>query len=141
MPCSLVKVNRCFGGTYHLYLQGQIVGPARSQYEARSSACSSSVTSVDFHWTTRRYILDRKIELFKIIHLRVAKNAANILYQLRDIASHAGLCAMELLPNHLTRHLHTSTSVPIKQMTLQVSATTGFPCVAEKHDLPHTQST
>jgi hypothetical protein len=30
MPCSPVKVNRGFGETYHLYLQGQRVSQARN---------------------------------------------------------------------------------------------------------------
>jgi hypothetical protein len=30
-PCSQLKVNRRFGGTYRLYLQGQIISRARNQ--------------------------------------------------------------------------------------------------------------
>jgi hypothetical protein len=37
MPCSPLKVNRRFGGTYRLYLQGGRISQAGNQRE--SSAC------------------------------------------------------------------------------------------------------
>jgi hypothetical protein len=46
-PCSLLSVNRRFGGTYRLHLQGRRIGRARNQRASRS---------VDTQWTTRRYI-------------------------------------------------------------------------------------
>jgi hypothetical protein len=74
-PCSPLKVNRRFGGTYRLNLQGRRMSRARNQRESRYKAgaftlvsCStyystlkmeairSSETSVDFQRTTLRYI-------------------------------------------------------------------------------------
>jgi hypothetical protein len=63
-PCSPLNVNRCFGGTYDLHLQGLTISPARYQRESRQQAeptlkmetIYSSKTSVDFQWTIQRYI-------------------------------------------------------------------------------------
>jgi hypothetical protein len=49
MTCGPLKVNGSFGGTYCLHLQG-------GKYVA-----SRAETSVDFQWTTRRYILEHRI--------------------------------------------------------------------------------
>jgi hypothetical protein len=38
MPCSTLKINRRFGGTYRLYLQGRRINRARSQLESMSQA-------------------------------------------------------------------------------------------------------
>jgi hypothetical protein len=38
MLCSLLNVNRCFGGTYRLHLQGRRIGRARNQCESRQQA-------------------------------------------------------------------------------------------------------
>jgi hypothetical protein len=72
--CSPLKVNRCFGGTCRLQLQGRRISPARNQRKSRWQAeltlvsCSaysstlkmeamfSSKTSVNFQRTTQRYI-------------------------------------------------------------------------------------
>jgi hypothetical protein len=51
-PCSPLKVNRHFGGTYRLLLQGRRISRARNQRESRWQA----ETSVDTQRTTRRYI-------------------------------------------------------------------------------------
>jgi hypothetical protein len=37
-PCSLLKVNRRFGGTYRLYIQGRRISRARNQRESRWQA-------------------------------------------------------------------------------------------------------
>jgi hypothetical protein len=37
-PCSLLKVNRRFGETYHLHLQGGKISRARNQRESRWQA-------------------------------------------------------------------------------------------------------
>jgi hypothetical protein len=73
-PCSPLKVNRYFGGTCCLHLQGRKIGQARNQREPESKqsftlvsclaysstlkmeATCSSETSADFQRTTRRYI-------------------------------------------------------------------------------------
>jgi hypothetical protein len=62
-PCSLLKVNRCFGGPYRLYLQGRSLPPAFilvscSTYTStlKIEAICSNETSVEFQRTTRRYI-------------------------------------------------------------------------------------
>jgi hypothetical protein len=70
--CSLLKVNRRFGGTYPLHLQGRrkfrAINKSGSRLQADLVSCSaysstlkiesicSSTTSVDFKRTTRRYI-------------------------------------------------------------------------------------
>jgi hypothetical protein len=36
MPCSPLKVNRRFGGTYRLHLQGRRINQARNQRESGS---------------------------------------------------------------------------------------------------------
>jgi hypothetical protein len=65
-PCSPLKVNRTFGATCRLHLQGRSIRQGRNQHEAGSklSTCSllvyslacSSKTSVGFQRTTLRYI-------------------------------------------------------------------------------------
>jgi hypothetical protein len=82
-PCSPLKVNQHFGGTYSLQLQGRRISLARNQrgsgWQAKPAStlvsCSAysstlkmevicySETSVDFQRTTQRYI--QKIGLFK----------------------------------------------------------------------------
>jgi hypothetical protein len=37
-PCSPLSVNRRFGGTYRLYLQGKKISSARNQRESRGQA-------------------------------------------------------------------------------------------------------
>jgi hypothetical protein len=57
-PCSLLRCNRCFGGTYCLHLQGRRKfqqEPASKQVASRSAICSSE-TSVACQQTTRRHI-------------------------------------------------------------------------------------
>jgi hypothetical protein len=64
-PCSPLKVNRRFGGTCRIHLQGRRINQARNQHESCSLAYSSTLkmeatcfseTSVDFQQTTRHYI-------------------------------------------------------------------------------------
>jgi hypothetical protein len=63
-PCSLLKVNRHFGGTYRLHLQDQQSLPPAfmlascSAYSStlKMEAIYSSETSVDFQRIIRRYI-------------------------------------------------------------------------------------
>jgi hypothetical protein len=76
-PCSPLKVNWRFGGTYRLHLQGRRISRARNQRESRclslppaltpfscsaysstlkTEAIYSSETSLDIQRTTRRYI-------------------------------------------------------------------------------------
>jgi hypothetical protein len=89
--CSQLKVNRRFGGTHRLHLQGQRISRARNQRECRwqasycstlkMEAISSAETSIDFQRTTRRYVpeystlnvncslllSDRNLNLYKYI--------------------------------------------------------------------------
>jgi hypothetical protein len=73
MPCSLLKVNRLFGGTYRLHPQGRI---SRAKYQRegrwqvvfcsayltlRMKAICSSEMSIDFHQTTWCYIPEDSI--------------------------------------------------------------------------------
>jgi hypothetical protein len=66
-PCSLLKVNRRFGGIYRLHRQVPRIKPSKkpawNQVPGKAStlnteATCSSETSVDFQRTTRRYIQD-----------------------------------------------------------------------------------
>jgi hypothetical protein len=74
-PCSPLKVNRHFGGTFHLHPQGRIICQTRNQVESGSKKSScfklvswlaysstfkmkatySSETLVEFQRTIRRY--------------------------------------------------------------------------------------
>jgi hypothetical protein len=76
MPCSPLKVNRRFRGTFCLHLQDQRKSQARSQHEVgskqscmlvsylaysstvKTEATCSSETSVDFQRTIWRYIVE-----------------------------------------------------------------------------------
>jgi hypothetical protein len=40
-PCSPLKINRCFGGTYHFHLQGRKISQVKNQREAGSKQRSS----------------------------------------------------------------------------------------------------
>jgi hypothetical protein len=66
-PCSPLKFNRRFGGTYRLHLQGRWIRRVRNQRESswlvscpaytstlKTEAMWSTETSVDFQRTTRR---------------------------------------------------------------------------------------
>jgi hypothetical protein len=74
MPCSSVKVNQRFGGTYRLHLQGQKVSQARNKHEAGSKQSSLTLNmeaiyspkmSVYFHHTTWCYIPEDITHSFK----------------------------------------------------------------------------
>jgi hypothetical protein len=62
-PCCPLNVNRRFGGTYRVHLQGQEISRARNQRESRWQAelhlkmepIRSSETSVAFQHITRRH--------------------------------------------------------------------------------------
>jgi hypothetical protein len=68
MPCSPLKVNRSFGGTHHLHLQGRRIRKLCLLPVFTLISCSvhfptlkteviySSEMSVDFQWTIRCYI-------------------------------------------------------------------------------------
>jgi hypothetical protein len=64
-PCSPLSVNRRFGGSYRLHLQGRKISQARNRCQAgskensgllKTEATCFSEMSVDFKRTTRRYI-------------------------------------------------------------------------------------
>jgi hypothetical protein len=59
-PCSLLKVNGCFGGIFSIHLQGRRLSKERSQREKRTKAGQkltySPETPVDFQQTTWSYI-------------------------------------------------------------------------------------
>jgi hypothetical protein len=64
-PCSPLKVNRRFGETYRLHLQGRRIsekaGGKQTSYAVyfstlKMEAICYSVTSLDFQRTTRRYV-------------------------------------------------------------------------------------
>jgi hypothetical protein len=58
MPCSPLKANRRFGGTYRLRLQDRRINKQDSAYSStlKMEAICSSETSVGFQRTTQRYI-------------------------------------------------------------------------------------
>jgi hypothetical protein len=75
-PCSLLKVNRCFGGTFRPHHQVRNINQTRTQRESRWQAelvsylayssilkmeaiCTSEMP-VDFQHTTRRYIPENR---------------------------------------------------------------------------------
>jgi hypothetical protein len=81
-PCTRLKINRVFGGTCHLHLQGRRRSEAINQVEENSKqnlvsssilkmeAICSSETSVDFEPTTRRYIPeDRTSQISSFLHI------------------------------------------------------------------------
>jgi hypothetical protein len=45
MPCSLLKINQGFGGTWHLHLQAQRISQARKQCQEGSSKSNPHVNS------------------------------------------------------------------------------------------------
>jgi hypothetical protein len=55
-PCSPLKINRRFGGTYRLLLQGRRVSRQETSVKARGK--KNKQTSVHFQLNTRRYIAD-----------------------------------------------------------------------------------
>jgi hypothetical protein len=61
-PCSLLKVNGCFRGTYRLHLQGRRMIRSRNQRESR--------------WQTENGFISQKILLFT---LRITFSAVNII--------------------------------------------------------------
>jgi hypothetical protein len=63
-PCSLLKVNRRFGGTYHLHLQGRRICQARYQRESRWQA---ELFSLKRHLTFNRLhsVISQMTILFK----------------------------------------------------------------------------
>jgi hypothetical protein len=108
-PCSLLKVNRRFGGTCRLHLQGRRISQARNQCEAelclllsclayssslkmcfRNVAKCSSGTSVDFQRTTWCYYVEdrpvhnRHCENLKTYNLSTLSKTETIL-QLQNV--------------------------------------------------------
>jgi hypothetical protein len=56
MPCSPLTVNRRFGGTYCLHLQGRKNKLSKKPARKQEATICSSETSVDFQRATRRHI-------------------------------------------------------------------------------------
>jgi hypothetical protein len=80
---SLLKVNQCFKGTYHLHLQGRRISQARNQCESKWQAqqtlkieaiCSSKM-SADFQRTIRCHI--PRIVLFLAVHSSAISGATS----------------------------------------------------------------
>jgi hypothetical protein len=93
MRCSLLKVNRRFGGICYLHLQGIEISQARNQREAGSftlvsailkmeATCSSEI-SVNFQWTAWRYTVSQKTEILRFIYFSIQYNNSDVgeLYQ------------------------------------------------------------
>jgi hypothetical protein len=104
---SPLKVNRRFGGTYDLHLQGQRISQARIQrvsrclflpsaftmvsYPAYSStllmeAICASETSVDFQRTTR--LISQKIALFITTAVRTSDPTRHYILEDRTLHNH-----------------------------------------------------
>jgi hypothetical protein len=59
MSCSLLKVNRCFGGTYRSHLQKRRTGFLLGLFfDSEGGMACFSQMSVDFQQTTRHYMPD-----------------------------------------------------------------------------------
>jgi hypothetical protein len=71
MPCSPLKVNRRFGGTGHLHLQGRRVSRARNQCERRWHCICECLFLRNIRLTSNGLygVVSEKIELFKYISL------------------------------------------------------------------------
>jgi hypothetical protein len=52
-PCSPQKFNRCFGGTYRLYLQGERISHARNNRESLFSTCFPLVSCLVYSSTLK----------------------------------------------------------------------------------------
>jgi hypothetical protein len=57
-PSSLLRINRRFGGTCRLHLQGRKISQARNQHESSSLHNVLARLQVDFKRTTPRYIAE-----------------------------------------------------------------------------------
>jgi hypothetical protein len=60
-PYSLLKVDRCFGGIYHLHLQCRRKSQERNQHEAGSNQSSALLTFKELH-----DVVCQKIGLFTV---------------------------------------------------------------------------
>jgi hypothetical protein len=73
-PCSLLKVNRRFGGTHRLRFQCRRINQVKNQSEAcdpEDVGDMSPEKSVEFQQTTRRYIPeDRKLHNHRCENLK-----------------------------------------------------------------------
>jgi hypothetical protein len=56
MPCSPLKVNRCFWGTYRLHLEGRRISQARNHRESRWQAEPLLARLILRPWRWRRYV-------------------------------------------------------------------------------------
>jgi hypothetical protein len=88
-PCSLVKINRRFGGIRGLHLQFRRISQGRNQLATRFTLVSSSAyfstlkmeetcsseTSVDFQRAARRYIPEDRILQWKVFPCPVRHHA------------------------------------------------------------------
>jgi hypothetical protein len=112
-PCIPLKVDRRFGGTFRLHLQGRRMSQVRNQYEEVSNldscfaycstlklavTCSSEI-STDFQRTTR--------------HSQLSMREPQILYSIYDLHIHDGgdstflypLCYTVSLPSRTTSRI------------------------------------
>jgi hypothetical protein len=104
-PCSRLKVNRRFGGTRRPHHHSRIISRAWKQVASRAftlvscstyssilnmEAICSSETSVDFQWTTRRYIPEDRtlhnhrfenLKLYKILYIASTGKRNLLIYQ------------------------------------------------------------
>jgi proline racemase len=62
-PCSPVKVNQSFGGTYYLHLQDQRVGQARNKHEAGSMFAFTMMMDVAQHRDQWRALVNTVLNL------------------------------------------------------------------------------
>jgi hypothetical protein len=71
-PCSPLKVNRRFGGTYRLHLQGRKISRAQNQRESRWQA--------KLRWKRLHAVISHRIELFITTAVRTSNPAQQLLF-------------------------------------------------------------
>jgi hypothetical protein len=80
-PCSLLKVNRRFGGTYRLLLHGRRISKAGNQRESRSQASLAWLIFRSWRW--KRYFPPKRRSTFNWLHAVISQNIVlftNVIY-------------------------------------------------------------
>jgi hypothetical protein len=95
-PCSPLKANPCFVGTFRLNFQGRRIRQARNQHEARSKSWwhASSEISVGFQRTNS--VLSQKTEIFTIISYEYLPSPLIIIFPSNSTPRKLSLCTLSL---------------------------------------------
>jgi hypothetical protein len=149
MPCLPFKVNRRFGGTCRLHLQSRRISQARNQYEAggrriftlvsclayysklKIEATCSSKTSVDFQWTTRRYIpKNRTLQNFTVV-IVLTLNVGGEVEALMADSNKSNIKVTVTSSVFCTTDIHYYTIARSSEHSLPLQATTYSPNINE----------